>query len=200
MTTKKYVFGSPCGSPARFDEKKIIVNDGELTKKPVKSQPKTSVRCFVTNDLIEIANCLFDLNNEELTERMTDEKLLRTLIFLYENMKVFDFVCKIEKTTSSDGFYSKSTAISKIDMGYLCILILKNVQDTNADKVRGKVEKLFNGDPSQFKDNVKFCLMMNYDIIPVTNATNLSEIFREVYLGNFKPIPVSVTMHEKSNN
>uniref|UniRef100_A0AC34RH12 Uncharacterized protein n=1 Tax=Panagrolaimus sp. JU765 TaxID=591449 RepID=A0AC34RH12_9BILA len=165
----------------------------------MKSASKSSFLCFANNSEIETAMSLFDLDCEELTKRMADENLLKTLIFLHENAEKNDFVCKIEKTTLSNVFSSKETAKSEVNMGYLCILILKNVQDTNEDNVSGKVGKLFNGDPSQLKDDVKFLLMINYEIIPVENATHLAEIFNQIRLNIYQTIPVSVTFHEKAS-
>uniref|UniRef100_A0AC34RL07 Uncharacterized protein n=1 Tax=Panagrolaimus sp. JU765 TaxID=591449 RepID=A0AC34RL07_9BILA len=97
---------------------------------------------------------------------------------------------------SSNVFSTKTTAISEVNTGYLYILILKNVQDTNADTVREKVEKLYDGDSFQFENNVKFSLIINYEIVSVANATHLARIFKENY---YPPIPFSVEFYEKAN-
>uniref|UniRef100_A0AC34QBB9 Uncharacterized protein n=1 Tax=Panagrolaimus sp. JU765 TaxID=591449 RepID=A0AC34QBB9_9BILA len=66
--------------------------------------------------------------------------------------------------------------------------------------VSKKVEKLCSGDPYQFEDNVKFKLMMNYDIFRVADATELSGIFNEEYLDCYLPIPISVEFDVTAND
>lgn len=62
---------------------------------------------------------------------MKDEKVLKTLMFLYENETEEQYVFKIENVTSFERFTEYGVLKSEVNHGYLCLLILKNVQNKN---------------------------------------------------------------------
>uniref|UniRef100_A0AC34RMT2 Uncharacterized protein n=1 Tax=Panagrolaimus sp. JU765 TaxID=591449 RepID=A0AC34RMT2_9BILA len=141
------------------------------------------------------------MDDFELLCRMDEDKIMKTLKFIKDNVEYNNLFCLATFSTHGEQYYPTKSSFrkqSEVIFGHVVIFVIKNVQKTSDDKE--KINALLNGDvPAEFLEK-NVTILLNYKDICGKNIEETASFFKHgLKYQKTTSIPMFVTFYHNGS-